>query len=145
MGLAKRVPGEEDGGGFVLPGEPKSGRQQIMDEEARLLAGPLAGVCLPVLPLSRSSWAHEFGQPGLFSAPKLTDWYLGSSLLTRVRQSYCLLVHAPPARRCQVIQSPGFGGFVQSWVHFYDPLLQPGGLEITETTPLGTHQPPGVN
>ncbi|KAJ1493598.1 hypothetical protein T484DRAFT_1928923 [Baffinella frigidus] len=44
VGLQKRVPGEEDGGGFVLPGGPRSGRQQIMDEEARALAGPLAGV-----------------------------------------------------------------------------------------------------
>ena len=34
------------------------------------------------LALAQSIWAHQFGQPGLFPAPKLTDLYRKCSMST---------------------------------------------------------------
>ena len=35
-----------------------------------------------LLALAQSIWAHQIGEPGLFSAPKLTDLYRRPSMST---------------------------------------------------------------
>ena len=39
---------------------------------------------VPLLALSPSIWVHQFGEPGLFSAPKLTDSHRTPVTLTDI-------------------------------------------------------------